>query len=225
MDDKINWTWNGPINGSARLMDFGASHVATLSLTYPPNADACRTIGDRAAREVAEVLLDVAPDGPAVERYRRLITALANAEARGVLLTNRLCVLRHEQEGAGSDDDPDLAARLVAVAREIRDKETERVAAVEEVAALGPSLKRARAEAEEDLARRARQQSDAACRKLEARRAALLAEVLEEIGDRLTALLALDESILRARSGAMLRPLLDRIPATASPGREPAAVG
>ena len=136
MDNAIKWTWNGPINGSARLMNFGASHVATLSLTYPPDGDARRAIGDRAAREVADVLLGVAPDGPAIERYRRLTAALANAEARGVALAERLGVLRRVQEGAGADDDPDLAARLVAVAREIRDKEAEQGAVADEVAAL-----------------------------------------------------------------------------------------
>ncbi len=216
MDDNIKWIWNGPINASARLMNFGPSHEATLSLTYPPDASARRTISDRAAREVADVLLGVAPDGPAVERYRRLITALADAEARGVAVTERLCALRREQEGAGADDGPDLAARLVAVAREIRDTEAEQQAVAEEVAALGPALKRARAEAEDDLARRARQQADAACRKLEVRRAAVLAEVLDEVGQRLAKLLALDEAILRARAGDSMRPALDLLPGAAS---------
>ncbi len=216
MGNAITWTWNGPLNASARLMNFGASHVATLSLTYPPDPAARRVIHDRAAREVADVLLGVAPDGPAVERYRRLTAALADAEARGAALAERLCVLRREQEGAGVDADPDLAARLIAVARDIRDTEAQQQAAAEEIAALGPALKRARAEAEDDLARRARQQADAAGRTLESRRAAVLGEVLEQVGQRLTALLALDEAILRARTGDSMRPSLDLLPAAAT---------
>jgi hypothetical protein len=212
MSDIIAWTWNGPLNSSARLLDFGASHVATLSLSYPPSTEARRIICNRAARAVADVLLTVAAGGPAVERYRRIASAQAETNIRGVALADRHRVLRQEQEDAGVVDDPSLAKRLVSLARESRDIEVQQQAVTEEIAALQVAMDRARSEAEEELARQARQQVDVACRTLEARRSAELTVLLDEIGERLTALLALDEAIQHARSGACMRPSLDLLP-------------